>query len=81
MGKSRKNISNNSGSTYYRKSFECDCGYKFISQTCRLVSKIKKLHESRCTIAKNAITQYEDIHIDYNKSEIVETSSTILHKI
>jgi len=77
MVKSRKKNGNNNGCTYYEKTYDCVCGYKFTSNNCRLVDKIKKLHKSRCTLGRNADTRYSDVNIDYNLSKIVETTSII----
>jgi hypothetical protein len=79
MVKTRKNDRAIKGHTYYTKTFTCLCGYQFNNKSCRLVDKIEKLHISRCTIGKNAITQYRDINIDYTASKKVQTTTSILH--
>jgi hypothetical protein len=75
-----KKFSNDNGKVFYRKSFQCICGYQFVNNNSRLVNKIKKLHKNRCPIGNKATTNYQYINIDYKQNNIVKTEKSLLNK-
>jgi len=77
MPRGRNNRAQDSGCTFYKKEFECVCGYRFINNNCRLVDKIRKLHENRCSFGNEDATIYEDINLEINISGIHKTVKTI----